>query len=786
MHQSRSATFPRSLLLSFLFSLLVLGIAIILAHSRLSSVSLRLTALVQQLPIPLLSVSTTSQLRNARTVTTSTMASAKFKQPPQAPPLFVATPASIIEDTKRMIAQSRKIQDQVASSVTAQTATFESALLPLAHDENAMTLEAHILGFYQAVSTDSKLRDASSEAEKLLDDFGIETAMREDLYQLVDAALKKKETLHPESQRLLEKEHKDYIRNGLGLPAGPQRDRFKEIKKRLSQLSIEFQKNLNEENGGIWFTPAELDGVPEDVLSGLEKGTGENEGKLRLSFKYPDLWPTLKYAKNAETRKRVSIGNENKCNQNVPLFKEAMVLRDEAARLLGYPNHAAFRIEDKMAKTTETVDSFLGDLRSRLAAGGLKEIEKLKELKKADVESRGETFDGHYFLWDHRFYDRLMLEKEYQLDHQKISEYFPLQTTIRGMLEIFEELFGLVFVEVTGDDRSKISETGKGEDIVWHEDVQLFSVWNDASEGEGFVGYLYLDLHPREGKYGHAANFNLQPGFVDANGSRRYPATALVCNFSKPTAKKPSLLKHEEVTTLFHELGHGIHDLVAKTVYSRFHGTNTVRDFVEAPSQMLENWCWTPSQLKSLSRHYSTLSDEYAQAFKESGSEAAPERIPDEYIDSLIRTKHVNDALFNLRQLHFGIFDMTMHEPASHAAIEALDPTTTYNSLRHEISKIEGPEALGQGYDWGHGQATFGHLMGGYDAGYYGYLSSQVYSTDMFYTVFKANPMDPVQGRRYRHTVLEKGGSQEEMRTLAEFLGREPKTEAFYKELGLA
>lgn len=433
---------------------------------------------------------------------------ATFKTPPQSPPTFTATPSSIIADTNRLISQSRKVQDSVAGSVSAESATFDNALLPLARDENLMALETHILGFYQAVSTDQKLRDASSEAESLMDDFGIETAMREDLYLLVAAALaNKKDQLQPESQRLLEKEHKDYIRNGLGLAAGPQRDRFKEIKKRLSQLGIEFQKNLNEENGGIWFSREELNGVPEDVLSGLE----QKDGKLRLSFKYPDLFPTLKYATNAETRKKVSTGNENKCNQNVPLFKEAMVLRDEAARLLGYPNHAAFRIEDKMAKTTDTVDNFLGDLRSRLAAGGLKEIEKLKGLKKADVESRGEVFDGHYFLWDHRFYDRLMLEKEYQLDHQKIAEYFPLQTTIRGMLEIFEELFGLVFVEVTGDDRAKISPTGKKEDIVWHEDVQLFAVWNDASEGEGFVGYLYLDLHPREGKYGHAANFNLQP-----------------------------------------------------------------------------------------------------------------------------------------------------------------------------------------------------------------------------------------------------------------------------------
>lgn len=262
-----------------------------------------------------------------------------------------------------------------------------------------------------------------------------------------------------------------------------------------------------------------------------------------------------------------------------------------------------------------------------------------------------------------------------------------------------------------------------------------------------------------------------------------------MCNFSKPTPKKPSLLKHDEVVTLFHELGHGIHDLVAKTIYSRFHGTNTVQDFVEAPSQMLENWCWTPSQLKSLSRHYSTLSDDYRKAWEESSPDSprpAPEHIPDEMIDSLIRTKHVNGALFNLRQLHFGTFDMTMHEPSSHEEIVNANPSAVYNRLRKEISQIDGPETLGQGDEWGHGQATFGHLMGGYDAGYYGYLSSQVYSTDMFYTIFKSNPMDPEQGRRYRHMVLGKGGSQDEMKSLTEFLGREPKSEAFYKDLGLA
>lgn len=621
-----------------------------------------------------------------------------------------------MEDTKQMLASSKKITDEIVGQITQKDATFQNVLVPMAHDEDQAGLRAHILGFYQAVSTDQALRDASTEAEKLMDDFGIEAAMREDVFQLVDAVLKKGDKLDPESQRLLEKEHKSYVRNGLNIPAGPQRDRFKEIKKRLSQLSIAFAKSLNEEKGGLWFTAEELDGVPQDVLSLLKK-----EGdKYWLTFKYPDLFPTLKYATNSATRRKVFISNENKCNQNVPLFREAILLRDEAARLLGYPNHAAFRIEDKMAKTTKTVDDFLGDLRQRLSQGGLDEIETLKAMKKEDFAARGEEFDGRYYLWDHRFYDRMMEEKDYQLDQQLISEWFPLQTTIKGMLEIFEQLFGLVFVEIVGEDRDSVSPSGKGQDIVWHEEVQVFSVWNDEGEGSGFVGYLYLDLFPRTGKYGHAANFNLQPGFIQPNGTRRYPATALVCNFSKPTAKKPSLLKHDEVTTLFHELGHGIHDLVSRTTYSRFHGTNTVRDFVEAPSQMLENWCWTPSQLKALSRHYSTLSSAYYESWKEASSSNSgkpEERIPDDLIQKLIKTKNLNGALFNLRQLHFGIFDMTIHEPKDHATIEAMNISETYNSLRKDISKIDGPEVFGEGNGWGNGQATFGHLMGGYDAG---------------------------------------------------------------------
>lgn len=194
------------------------------------------------------------------------MAPGHLRKPPQAPPVFTATTQTLIDDAKRLIETSRKVQDDVAARVTPETASFESVMKPLAQDENAMALESHILCFYQAVSTEQQLRDASSKAEELMDEFFIETVMREDVFRLVDAALKKDEKLEPESRRLLEKEYKDYVRNGLGLPAGPKRDRFKEIKKRLSLISIEFQKNLNEEDGGLWFTRQELDGVPEDEI----------------------------------------------------------------------------------------------------------------------------------------------------------------------------------------------------------------------------------------------------------------------------------------------------------------------------------------------------------------------------------------------------------------------------------------------------------------------------------------------------------------------------------------
>lgn len=333
-----------------------------------------------------------------------------------------------------------------------------------------------------------------------------------------------------------------------------------------------------------------------------------------------------------------------------------------------------------MAKNPATVNTFLGDLRSKLTEGGKKEIDHLLEYKKKDYEERGLEFDGNFYMWDTSFYSRIMKEKEYSIDENKVSQYFPVDSTFAGMLKIFEEIFGFVFVELKEDERARISPTGKADDIVWHEDVLIYSVWDDEASGGSFNGYLYLDLHPRDNKYGHNANFNIEPGYITKDGEKHYPVTALVCNFSKPTPKKPSLLKHHEVVTLFHELGHGIHDLAARTRYSYFHGTAVTSDFVEAPSQMLENWCWTPSVLKSLSRHWETN-----------------EPIPDDLVGKLVTTKHLNEAIGSLGQLTIGIFDMTVHTPESPEAVKEINAGRIWNQLRHDISGTKGPEDLGQG-----------------------------------------------------------------------------------------
>lgn len=659
--------------------------------------------------------------------------------PPQQPPKWEHTPEQIIAQAEELVKRAQQLDDELATVKPSIKDTLERHAQFM---NTTLGLQSQ-LTFYQHVSPSKDVRDASNKAEKIINDYSIESSQREDVYKSFQTLLDTVDltALNPETKRYLEKTVKEFKRNGLSL-AKEDRAKVKDIQMKLSDLSLKFSKNLGENTEFILFTKEELDGVPQDVLSQFE----EVDGKLKMTFKYPDIIPVTKYAKNSETRKRAFLGDQGKNVENGPLLEEAVSLRKQMAKILGYNNFADYVLEQKMAKDTKTVMDFLNALNEKLRPLGLKERESLMALKKQDLESKGLPFDDEYYIWDHKYYDNMLLEKEYQIDEQKIAEYFPMDSTISKMLSFFEKLFNLKFVEQL-EDKS-----------IWHEDCKQFAVWNtDDPTKDQFVGWTLFDLHPRDGKYGHAANFGMSPGFTNAQGERVYPVTALVCNFSKPTKEKPSLLKHDEVTTFFHELGHGIHDLMGKTQYAKFHGTSVSWDFVEAPSQMLEYWTWSPKELSALSSHYKT-----------------GEPIPSELVSQLIKTKHVNGGLFNLRQLHFGLFDMILHSSA-----DDFDLTKFWNELRQDTTLLSNGDTDSKGFQ------SFGHIMGGYQAGYYGYLWSQVFAADIYYTKFQKDPMNTSNGVMYRDIVLARGGSRDEMDNLKELLGREPNNEAFSKELGL-
>lgn len=354
-----------------------------------------------------------------------------------------------------------------------------------------------------------------------------------------------------------------------------------------------------------------------------------------------------------------------------------MKLRHEAARMLGYPNHAARRLEGRMARTPETVIKFLEDLQSRISRQAREEANELRAVKEADLTASGVPFDGNLYAWDLQFYHRLLVKTKYKIDYERIREYFPLDETVSRMLRMFGQLLGLVFVELRDDqERGRASPTGKAEDIFWHESVMLYTVWDDDAQGE-FVGYLYLDLHPRLGKTGKARCATIRSGFRYPDGTRCYPATCLVADFSPPTSIRPCLLRYREIVTLFHELGHCMHDLVSRTTYARFHGVSVARDFIEAPSQMLENWCRIPSCLAALSSHFET-----------------GEPIPHTMLEGLIDANRDKSAMNMIDQLGYALFDMAIHTHPMHE--KEPNYPELYCAVHREVTAVKGFEALGK------------------------------------------------------------------------------------------
>ncbi|KAF8208884.1 metallopeptidase MepB [Mycena galopus ATCC 62051] len=644
---------------------------------------------------------------------------------PQPPPEWTHTPEDVLRLTKKAIDEHRAVEDKIGALQPSECTygSFETSTEPL--------------GFYQNVSPSKELRDASTNSDGLVRDYGVESSMRLDVFQAKLAAEKNIkssglwEQLSSEDQRLVDKMILAGKRAGLGLPEAD-RNTLTLLQKELSQVCLEFDKNFNEEKGVVSFTKEELDGVPADVISGYTKRTEGSTEVYDVTYKTPDIFPVFKFATRPETRQRAYEGHESRLEINVPLVEKFLGLRRQIAKVLKYPTWADYRTEPKMVKTGKGVVDFLDDLENKLAPVGLKDRETLLALKKKEHEERGLPFDGNLYIWDYRYYDRKYIETSLELDDMLVKEYFPVSVV---------NLLGVRFETINGS--------------TWHPDVQQFAVWEkDATDESGFIGYCYLDLFPRESKYSHAAVWPLLSGYTKADGKRSYPLAAMVANLAKPTPDKPALMRHDDVVTYFHEFGHVFHGLLSQTKFAKFHGTKVARDFVEAPSQMLENWCWEPEVLEKMSSHYET---------KQPLSPAL--------IEKIIKSRYVNVGLFYLRQVFFAKFDIKVHTDQ-----ESEDYTLLWNSLREKISLVKSGKPCP-------GQGSFGHISGGYDAGYYGYTYSLVFASDMYATVFKGGPLDPARGKLYRDKILKYGGSREELESLEDFLGRPPNSDAFLKEL---
>ncbi len=612
-----------------------------------------------------------------------------------------------------------------------------------AYDDAMAKLERAIsLPIFMAhVSTDATVRANARAGEEFVGNWGVEVGQREDLYRAIKAFAALKPQLSPEQQRMLDFMLRDYRRAGMELPKD-RRDRVAEIQKEINRLGIEFDGNIANDETTVPLALAELKGVHKDVIDSLQKA---GKDSYLITMDGPTFGAVSDMAELEATREKIWVAYKRRGGEkNNEILKQLVKLRAELAQLLGYKTFADYVLEPRMAKNATTVEKFYADLRPIVRKKAEMDMTEFTKEKR----SHSKNSKAEFWPWDYSFYKSRLQQKKYAVDSQKVAEYFSMDKVVDGLFSTTQSLYGLTYKDVTPNAKSLGVE-------IWHPDVKMYEVTDKADNR--LIGHFLLDLYPRQGKYTHAACWGLQGRKKWVNGSVSTPLAALVCNFTKPTADKPSLLRHDEVETFFHEFGHVLHNLLTTAETNRFAGAATARDFVEAPSQMFENWVWNAEVLNTFAAHYKT-----------------GEKLPKKTLDGMLAARNLGSGIETEHQFYYGMVDQAYHTSPS----GNVDPTKISEDLFTEVELYKRVPGV-------HYQTSFGHLVG-YEAAYYGYQWSLVYAQDMFQRFQELGILSPEAGKYYRDKVLAKGGTLDEFEMLRDYLGREPKLDAFLKHLGMS
>lgn len=653
-------------------------------------------------------------------------------------PEFETTVAAVNATADRTMADANAALDRIGKLKVGEV-SFINTIRAL--DDNGARVSEAMSRLYliKETSTNAALRDATTEAVKRLQEWGVSLDYREDVYRAVKAYADTQPQLGGEEAKLLMETMRDYRRAGLALPK-PQRDEVERLRKELSNVATDFESNINKAQKTLTFTKAELAGAPESLLTAPGVKTGDDEYSIKINVTWQYI-AVMEHVKSEAVRQRVVTEQHSLAKvENAPLVEKLLALRYQIATKLGYKSWADFQLEVKMAKNGRTAIEFEQKLRDGLQPKMESELAEFRKLKAAETGDANAQIN----LWDWRYYAEQLRKTKYNVDSEQLRNFFPLESTLDGMFAIYQRIFGLKFERVEAPYK-------------WIDDLQLWAV-TDAQSGEP-LGFFYLDLFPREGKFNHFAVFPLISGKRHADGSYQRPVVSMVCNFTPPSGDTPSLLDHDSVETLFHEFGHVMHGILTRASFSRFAGTSVPGDFVEAPSQMLEAWAWDKKVL-----------DGFAADYRDPSKKIAPE-----ILDQLKASKYATYACHYRRQLSFGLTDLVLHDQitdANTADALALSNKTLSDTF---LPLPEGAAFL----------CYFGHFTG-YDAGYYGYAWADAIAADME-TVFEKSPdgfFDVATGKRMRDEIYAQGDSRDVNVSIEKFLGRPRSIEPFLKKIG--